>query len=327
MTKLSESQKNKIKNRVSRRRKARPFKAPTFPDMIVMEYGKAINREINKLDKLIKEILVPELPRITNTKNERLDITNDELKKLTGIALTSALVAKIKSKFYGEILDVDQEPSQRIFSRSIKKLVKPFIKRADKFQEAKFIAEFEKQTGTKPLEKQINVDVFLDEAFARNVNLIKTLPSKHLSDVVTLVDNAVQRGQLSGDVVKELTKIKAKTKDRSRLIARDQIAKLIGVTNEARQRKLGVSEYIWLTMQDSRVRSLSNSGGSSDHKRLEGTIQSWSRPPVTVFKGKRAGERHHPGEDINCRCIAQPVYDEITGIEHKDTIEARKRTA
>jgi len=28
----------------------------------------------------------------------------------------------------------------------------------------------------------------------------------------------------------------------------------------------------------------------------------------------------------NCRCYAQPVYDDITGVTHQDTIEARKKT-
>jgi uncharacterized protein with gpF-like domain len=79
-------------------------------------------------------------------------------------------------------------------------------------------------------------------------------------------------------------------------------------------------------MQDSRVRSFANSSGASDHKRLEGTIHKWSQPPVTVFRGKRAGETNHPGEDINCRCLSQPVFDEITGIDHPETIKARKLT-
>lgn len=327
MARLSERQKEIIRNRVSRRRAIRKFKAPVFPDMIIMEYGKAINKEVDKIDSLIKEILVPELDRIVSTKDSRFDITKEEIKKAAGVALVALLVAKVKSAFYGESLSADQEPRQTLFSKVAKRISEPFIKRADKFQKDRFVAEFERQTGTRPIESQIDVKEFIDDATRKNVSLIKTIPQKYLGQVQTLVENAVGRGQLASEVTKELKNIKDKIKDNSRFIARDQISKLTGVINEARQRKLGVEEYIWRTMQDSRVRSLANTSGRSDHKRLEGTIQRWDSPPVTIFSGKLAGSRAHPRQDPGCRCEAQPVYDEITGINHPDTVEARKKSA
>jgi SPP1 gp7 family putative phage head morphogenesis protein len=329
VAKISKTHKKRIRKKVDTRRKTRPFKEPDFPDTIVLEYGKALVKEVNKIDELVKEILIPQLNKITNTKNERLDSTirlDFDLKKLAGVALVAELIRRIKSKFYGEVIQEDQEPNQRLFSKSARRLSNKFLKRGDQFQEKKFTIEFERQTGTLPLDKQLNVQEFMDEALARNVNLIKTIPAKHFSDLSTLVDNAVRKGELSTTLKKKIIDVSKATKKRARFIARDQIGKLVGDFNEVRQRNVGVEEYIWRTMGDSRVRSLSNTNGVSDHKHLDGTIQKWSKPPVVVFSGKRAGERHHPKSDFGCRCEAQPVYDAITGIDHPETIKARKKT-
>lgn len=332
MAKVNRSQQKKIRKRVQNRRVTRPFEGPDFPDMIVLEYGKAIIKEINKIDKLVKEILLPKLSEITNTKNERLDssirvdVSQEQINKLAGVALVGALITKMKQIFYGEILEVNEEPSQKTFAKVAKRIAEPFLNRADKFQKDKFVSEFKRQTGTEPIENQLNVDKFVNDATRKNVSLIKTIPQQYFGQIQTVVENAVDRGQLTRDVKKELLNINGNNKTRARLVARDQVAKLTGVINEARQRQIGVEEYIWRTMQDQRVRSFSNTSGASDHERLNGTIQKWSNPPVTVFSGKRAGERHHPGEDIACRCLAQPVYDKITGIDHPETIEARKKT-
>lgn len=309
--------------------KPKPFAKPNFPDKIVQDYGKAIIKEINLIDKLIKEILYPQLDKITNTKSERLDSTirlDLELKKLAGVALVSELIRRVKSKFYGEFLSEDEEPTQRLFTRSARKTSRTFLDRTKEFTEKKFVSEFKRQTGTEPLPNHLNVEEFVKDATRKNIALIKTVPQQYFNKIQTLVEEAVNRGQLTREVKEELLNIRETTKNSARLIARDQVGKLVSVTNEARQKNLGVTHYIWRTMRDSRVRSISNTNGASDHARLEGTLIAWNNPPVTVFKGKRAGERHHAGTDIQDRCFAQPVYDHITGIEHPDTKAARKKS-
>jgi len=265
--------------------------------MIEMEFGKAIIKEINKIDKITKEILIPELDRLTGHKQARFD---DQFKNLVGIALVAALIARMKSMFYGESVHPDTEPRQELFKRSINRMTKPFLERVKDKTEKEFVNEFERQTGTKPLQNQLNVDEFIEESLARNVNLIKKIPAKHFSDISDLTEEAVRKGELTPVLQKKIRELSQVSKNRARLIARDQVAKLMGNIEEARQRKLGVKEYIWRTRQDVRVRSFANTKGTSDHKRLEGEIQKWKEPPVTVFRGKRVGERHHPSTDIQC---------------------------
>ena len=321
---LSKASKERIKKQLKNRRKTRPFKEPKFPILIEMEFGTAIIKEIKQIDELVKEIIIPELDRLTEHKTSRFD---KRFSNLTGIALAAALIARVKSVFYGESIEPNAEPRQEIFTRSIKRMVSPYLQRVKEKTETQFVDEFKRQTGVEPTPNVLNVDEFINDSLSQNVALIKTIPQQHFSQIETVVNEAVRKGELSRSVQSKLLEVSNISKKKARLIARDQIGKLVGNIEEARQRKAGVTEYIWRTKQDSRVRSFANSKGYSDHQRLEGTVQKWSDPSVTVFKGKRAGERHHPGTDIQCRCHPQPIYDEITGVSHPDTIEARRKSA
>ena len=75
-----------------------------------------------------------------------------------------------------------------------------------------------------------------------------------------------------------------------RRITRDQTSKLIGQLNEERQTNIGITHYVWRTSEDERVRPT--------HRRNNGVQFAWNSPPI------RTG---HPGNDIQCRCTADPV--------------------
>jgi SPP1 gp7 family putative phage head morphogenesis protein len=95
------------------------------------------------------------------------------------------------------------------------------------------------------------------------------------------------------------------SESRAELIARDQTLKLAGAINQARQEAAGVERYVWSTSGDERVRD--------EHQALDGQTFSWDSPP----------EPGHPGEDIQCRCIALPIIAELEG----DAIIFPKRPA
>ena len=78
---------------------------------------------------------------------------------------------------------------------------------------------------------------------------------------------------------------------RAKVIARDQANKLNGQLNEARQRALGVTHYIWQTVRDERVRGA--------HAARQGRRYAWDKPP----------QDGHPGQPVQCRCSAAAVLD------------------
>lgn len=141
------------------------------------------------------------------------------------------------------------------------------------------------------------------ENFTReNVSLIRGATDEQVKDIEQLVFRLVQRGASAREIEQEIAVVMDAGKKRARLIARDQVAKFNGRLSQARQQQLGVTEYIWRTSDDERVRPT--------HAVLDNTAHSWDNPPVTVRSGRRAGEQNHPGQDIQCRCIAEPIFRE-----------------
>lgn len=127
----------------------------------------------------------------------------------------------------------------------------------------------------------------------QNVELITSLPDEYLDQVSKLIGTSVRSGLRSEEIATLLEDRYGVGKSRAQLIARDQIGKFNGQLTEARQRDLGVDEYTWRGVGDARERD--------SHRALNNTVQRWDDPP----------DVGHPGEDIQCRCWAEPVLDKF----------------
>jgi len=125
-----------------------------------------------------------------------------------------------------------------------------------------------------------------------NVSLIKSIPDEYFKKLNTIVSQGTMRGKSSGGIIKDILALGKSTKKRAKLIARDQTQKVNAAITQGRQTNLGVTEYIWRTSSDERVRE--------SHKAHNGKRFKWSDPP---------NDTGHPGEDIQCRCIAEPVIE------------------
>jgi SPP1 gp7 family putative phage head morphogenesis protein len=97
------------------------------------------------------------------------------------------------------------------------------------------------------------------------------------------------------------------TRNRARLIARDQVGKLYGQINAARQQAIGVTHFVWQTSNDERVRD--------EHEERNGKTYSYANPP----------DGELPGQPIQCRCVANPILTEApeSAIEHVPDKEKR----
>jgi SPP1 gp7 family putative phage head morphogenesis protein len=171
-------------------------------------------------------------------------------------------------------------------------------------------AQFAQRTSSAQrvqLNKQVHaalgVDIFggderirpLMEAFVdSNVGLIRKLTDDVAGRVETSVLRAVQDAKPWSDFADELQEQFGFGETRAKIIARDQIGKFYGQANSARQRELGIREFIWRTSGDERVRD--------EHEKLDGQVFSYDDPPSEGL----------PGEPILCRCSAEPVFTGIT---------------
>lgn len=148
-----------------------------------------------------------------------------------------------------------------------------------------------------------------------NVSLISTIPEETLDKMRDIVYDGFANGKTTTRMVKEIQKVYGVSRRRAELIARDQTAKLNGKIQQAQQLDAGITEYIWYSVGDERVRK--------SHRALNGKKFSWNEPPIV---DERTGRRCHPGEDYQCRCIARPVFNKNTLVlpianEGKEAIE------
>ena len=124
-----------------------------------------------------------------------------------------------------------------------------------------------------------------------NIELITSIPEQYFEKLGDAVGKNMERGMRFEDLAKEIERIGDVTESRAKLIARDQTSKLNGAMTQIRQMSLGIERYVWQTSGDERVRDA--------HADLDGREFRWSDPPA----------EGHPGEAVNCRCVAIPVFD------------------
>jgi len=158
-----------------------------------------------------------------------------------------------------------------------------------------------------------------------NYTLIKSLSDEYIKKVNTIVAEGVQQGSLYTTIMKDLRKMdKNMTRDRSELIARDQVGKLNGSLTEGRLLDAGVPEYIWSTAFDERVRST--------HRQMNGSRNKWGDRTVYIPRGgskyiKRGSAMQGaiPGSQIQCRCTALAAFDDL--VKDVDELIAKEEAA
>lgn len=133
-----------------------------------------------------------------------------------------------------------------------------------------------------------------------NVELITSIPEQLLDEVEAVVSPAVEIGLRVEDILRQVQERFGVSDSRAQLIARDQVGKFNGQLARARQEALGISEYVWSTSKDQRVRP--------DHVELEGKAFSYDAPPIVDH---RTGRTANPGEDFQCRCQALPRVEAL----------------
>lgn len=154
----------------------------------------------------------------------------------------------------------------------------------------------------KVVRSAIGIDIYKEEPYLRplsesfintNVSLIKNMEDKYRNSLEIIVQNGYASGTRAAEIAKDIKGVKNTNKNHAKFIARDQIAKLNGRLQKTRQTNIGIDKYTWRTVLDDRVRY--------EHRIQDGNVYSWNKPP------KMTG---HPGEDYQCRCYAEPIFDE-----------------
>lgn len=128
-----------------------------------------------------------------------------------------------------------------------------------------------------------------------NTDLITSLATDKVDRVRKVLADAGS-GTRVEDITRAIRETTGATRSRAELIARDQVLKLNANITQVRHEAAGVTEFIWRTSRDERVRE--------DHAALDGKRFRYDDPPVV---DRRRGDRAIPGVYFQCRCVAEPV--------------------
>lgn len=148
----------------------------------------------------------------------------------------------------------------------------------------------------------------------QNVDLITTIPKETLKRMYNVISGGQYAGKTAAEIGRQIQASYNVSKSHARFIARDQMAKLNARITQQQQTDAGITEYVWRTVGDGRVRE--------SHRHLNGKRFKYSDPPVVDPK---TGRRANPGEDYQCRCVALSVFD-IDGLTLPWEAEAKQQT-
>nr|DAY66284.1 MAG TPA: Minor capsid component [Caudoviricetes sp.] len=182
-----------------------------------------------------------------------------------------------------------------------------FVSRGDAQNHAEVSTNLKNQTGidlSAYLRNSPNIVERVNELTVSNIQLIKSIRTQYLDKVQNAVMQAMVQGALNKDLAEQLKKLGKDVESRAMLIARDQSSKLNAALTRARHEDVGVTKYMWSTSGDERVRD--------SHAEKDGQIFEYANPPA---------DTGHPGHDVNCRCVAIAVFDEVQEKQINEQLE------
>lgn len=245
-----------------------------FPHQSELFYKEQLAKIVDLIDQSMKNLLIPLLPRLqAEIDGNRPTATND--------AFLDDLTATLNNM--QTFVNSNQDDPTLLASTV-----------------GSDVSQYNRGQMTKVLKSAFGVSVTQSEPWlttqldlftSQNVDLIKNITTKAMSDIQGIVTRGFAQGTSLREMQASLEDRIGFTRNRAKLIARDQTSKLNGQLTQLRQNQNGISKYVWVTAGDERVRPT--------HAANEGRTFSWDDPPATG----------NPGDDYNCRCIASPVLE------------------
>jgi SPP1 gp7 family putative phage head morphogenesis protein len=294
-----------LREQIRARRVKRPLRGkgyrPRFPKAIELAYFALIRGVLKDVRARVTATVLPLLPELVDRAAERRGDSTRGVFSSDGTFLYGNIVldAMDPGKRLNRLFDRLSESIYRAWDpNQLTKIAQKIGGRISEYQKGELSKQIKAAVGVDPVFANAGLAQRMKDFTAENVALIEKLPQVYLDRVEARILRGIGAGERSTEIAKSLAAEFDVTESNAKLIARDQTAKFYGSLNAARQQGLGVTKYVWRTMNEERVRPM--------HADLEGTVQSWDDPPVTNEKG----ETNHPGGDIQCRCFADPILDD-----------------
>lgn len=263
------------------------------PEPLIAKYQGELKKVLDVAKAKVDKRIVPLLPKLVeHYKRERKDDDGD-----SGPGDYFAWFQGDLTSLADQLNSVRVETTQDYSATEIKRLAS---------LTGSTVAEWNARQLNGQLKGITEIDLFGSEpwlgremgAFVQqNIDLIKSLPEEYLDQVGQMVATSVRSGLRVEEIASSLLDRFDVSQSRARLIARDQIGKFNGQLTELRQKDVGVKGYTWRGVGDSRERDT--------HVANNNRKFTWDDPPATG----------HPGDEIQCRCWAEPDLSGFYGDE------------
>ena len=261
------------------RRPRRNVRVPRqrFPRGERLEYQRAILALIREAADRIRNEILPNVKRLVDqTRQTDPSVRQDAPADEVAAALEGLSETVLESARGG-----------------IASSVSTTIRRTGDFNGRELDRVFQRTLGVGIPASEPYLDDFIAAATRENVRRVTSLLSSQFVEAEGVILSGFRRGLRFEEIASTLQERFSIVENRARLIARDQVASLNGELNRLRQTNLGVTSYTWRASGDDRVRDT--------HEAFDGQVFTWA-------EGSPEG---HPGEPINCRCIAEPVLGDL----------------
>lgn len=186
-----------------------------------------------------------------------------------------------------DALDAAHETLSDLWSDdALKSLVQPIFQATEKFNAANQPSKLKALKLPKEKAAALQAD-FVDA----NVSLIQSIEERFHDGLAEYLAKQVAAGDRWDDISETISDRYDVSESQADCIARDQVSKANADLSRERQVDAGVTEFIWRSVGDERVRP--------EHQELDGNTFSWSEGAP--------GDDQYPGRAVLCRCYADPI--------------------
>jgi SPP1 gp7 family putative phage head morphogenesis protein len=267
-----------------------------YPDYIEIEYHNKMLILIERMEKDVGRELV-KLAKSPEAKAYSKQSMSD------GVAMDMGTFAALQKKVMNALF----KKWTKVFNQVAKPWSETLITKTDKASKQ----GIKNSTEDLPLNSVIAANAIppalkqsIRTSINENVELIKSLPNKYLTDLKGDMDRLItgtgaSMEYIQDQIARNMINRNGQIERRARNIATDQVRKVYADMNNSRLQKAGITHFEWR-----------HRGGSKEPRplhlhKLNGNIYAYNDPPVI---DERTGQRGLPSQLPNCKCSARPVY-------------------
>ncbi|WP_026702853.1 phage head morphogenesis protein [Salibacterium aidingense] len=260
-----------------------PVPNSQFPTAVAVQYARRLQKLVDENRKLIWEKWKNEIKPLIHAyreRNDSLTLDEDELSEIESI-----------------LEEIEAASAEILSAAVIEKVAGEFVAALNRRQRERFREQFQEVIGIDPIENNSWLESFMNTAVKENVSYIRSIEREYHNRVQTVIIQGVRRGKSLNDMASEIKRASGVSKSRAKFIARDQAGSIYGDLTKKRQEEMGLKKFRWRTANDNRVRD--------SHEENHNKVFTW----------KDGANGLYPGTDYNCRCVAEPLEEELFEFE------------